>query len=253
MYKSLTLPLIVTLFLHGIIIAVILIDAPSAEPLIKRAATKYIKAELVTIDKPKAKPKKSNTAKKKADDAAKRKRAEAKKKAERQRQLKAEQKRKLEKKRAEEKRISAEKKAAEQKALEQQRQQERQRQLKAQQEKELADAIAQENAQAQALTDTQLANSYVALITEVIEGNWNRPPSARNNMEVVLAIQLVPTGEVVSVRVSKSSGNAAFDRSAENAVLRAERFPELQQLPGRVFEKNFRRLSLRFKPEDLRL
>ena len=102
-------------------------------------------------------------------------------------------------------------------------------------------------------TDTQLASSYIALITEVIQRNWNRPPSARNHMQAELALQLVPTGEVVSVRVIKSSGNSAFDRSAENAVLKAERFPELQQMPARVFERYFRRLNLIFKPEDLRL
>ena len=39
---------------------------------------------------------------------------------------------------------------------------------------------------------------------------------------------------------------------AINAVQKAERFPELQDLPTRVFEQNFRRFTLLFKPEDLR-
>ena len=80
----------------------------------------------------------------------------------------------------------------------------------------------------------------------------SRPPSARNGMECELAVQLVPTGEVVSVTVIRSSGNSAFDSSAVNAVKKAGAFPELQKLPSAEFEKNFRRLNLIFKPEDLR-
>lgn len=71
-------------------------------------------------------------------------------------------------------------------------------------------------------------------------------------MEVLLALQLIPTGEVVSVTVVKSSGNTAFDRSAINAVQKAEQFPELKNLPSREFEKTFRRFRLLFRPEDLR-
>jgi outer membrane biosynthesis protein TonB len=52
--------------------------------------------------------------------------------------------------------------------------------------------------------------------------------------------------------VIRSSGDLAFDSSAESAVRRAGSFPELQKLPSGEFEKKFRRLNLIFKPEDLR-
>ena len=71
-------------------------------------------------------------------------------------------------------------------------------------------------------------------------------------MECELSIQLIPTGEVVSVTLVRSSGNPAFDSSAINAVQKAGAFPELQNLPSGEFEKSFRRLTLIFKPEDLR-
>jgi colicin import membrane protein len=71
-------------------------------------------------------------------------------------------------------------------------------------------------------------------------------------MEAVLAIQLVPTGEIVSVSVLRSSGSVAFDRSAINAVEKAGSFPELRNLPPREFEQTFRRFQLLFRPEDLR-
>ncbi len=101
-------------------------------------------------------------------------------------------------------------------------------------------------------SDEDVAQSYIALISRTVQENWSRPPSARNGMEAELVIQLIPTGEVVSVRVVRSSGLPAFDRSAVNAVQKADRFPELQQLPTRIFENSFRQFRLLFKPEDLR-
>jgi colicin import membrane protein len=250
MYKTLTLPLLLTLFFHGAILAVILIDLPDSKTIVKRAATRYIQAELVTLEKPKAKPvpaksppKPKPTPPPKQDDSKAKQRALEQQKAEQaKKQALAQQ----------QKQQQIKKQQLEQQQREQRRQED-QRRLREQSERELADAIAQENAQQQAQTDAELANSYIALITEVIQNNWSRPPSARNAMEAELALQLVPTGEVVSVKVIKSSGNAAFDRSAETAVLKAGRFPELQKLPVKVFEQYFRHLRLKFKPEDLRL
>jgi colicin import membrane protein len=117
---------------------------------------------------------------------------------------------------------------------------------------ELSRALAAEDILLEQASDLEVTQSYVALITRVIQDNWSRPPSARNDMEAELVIQLIPTGEVVSVSVTRSSGLAAFDRSAVRAVEKAERFPELQQLPARIFNKDFRTLRLKFKPEDLR-
>ena len=117
---------------------------------------------------------------------------------------------------------------------------------------ELSQAVESEAQTQQAMTADELAASYAALIQQTVVNYWSRPPSARNGMEVLLALQLIPTGEVVSVSVVKSSGNTAFDRSAVNAVQKAEQFPELKDLPPREFEKTFRRFRLLFRPEDLR-
>jgi len=117
---------------------------------------------------------------------------------------------------------------------------------------DIARTLAAEEEARREATAEELAASYAALIQRTVVNYWNRPPSARNDMEALLRVQLVPTGEVVSVAVVKSSGNMAFDRSAVNAVERAGRFPELQNLPPRQFEKAFRQFSLLFRPEDLR-
>ena len=118
--------------------------------------------------------------------------------------------------------------------------------------KELEAAVADEDEARVAVTAEEMAASYAALIQRTVIGYWSRPPSARNGMEALLAVQLVPTGEIVNVTVLSSSGNAAFDRSAVLAVEKAERFPELANLPTREFERTFRRFRLLFRPEDLR-
>jgi colicin import membrane protein len=118
--------------------------------------------------------------------------------------------------------------------------------------RELAAAMAAEDSTQVAVTAEEMATSYAALIRDTVVNYWSRPPSARNGMEALLAIQLVPTGEIVSVSVLRSSGSVAFDRSAMNAVEKAGSFPELKNLPGREFEKTFRRFQLLFRPEDLR-
>ncbi len=124
--------------------------------------------------------------------------------------------------------------------------------LAAQAKADLNQMLSEEEAALQTLGANQRSISYQAMIQQAITRNWSRPPSARNGMETVLVLQLVPTGEIVNVSVVKSSGDPAFDRSAVNAVKKAGRFEQLQNLPVSVFERDFRRLRILFKPEDLR-
>jgi TonB family protein len=124
--------------------------------------------------------------------------------------------------------------------------------LQRQQQADMARLMAQEEAAHATATAEEMAASYAALIQRTVINYWSRPPSARNGMEVLLQLQLIPTGEIVSVTVLKSSGNTAFDRSAVSAVEKAGRFPELKNLPPRKFEETFRRFRLLFRPEDLR-
>ena len=119
---------------------------------------------------------------------------------------------------------------------------------------ELADDSLQRSleAEAQQMLDAQNAQqvrTYQAGIYDLVRKNWSRPPSARNGMQARFVVELIPTGELLSVALVDSSGNAAFDRSAELAIRRAKRF----SVPGNntVFEANFRRFYFLFRPEDL--
>ena len=144
---------------------------------------------------------------------------------------------------------------AEQERAEREQEEQRQRELAQQRQRELdaaERARQREEAQAAAArTEFEVVQSGVALIQQFVQEVWSRPPSARNGMRAVLRINMLPTGEVTDVAIIESSGDAAFDRSAENAVYRAQPFREMEQMPTRIFNANFRTLSLIFQPEDL--
>lgn len=110
-------------------------------------------------------------------------------------------------------------------------------------------ALAEESEALAGDAQEQVAQSYAQGIYQLIVANWSRPPSARNGMQARLIVELVPTGDVVAVTVVDSSGNDAFDRSAEQAVRKVGKF-EVPDDPA-VFEKYFRRFPVLFRPEDL--
>jgi colicin import membrane protein len=195
---------------------------------------------------------------------------QARQEAARQEQVQREQAAREEAARQEEQRQTAlrqQREREQQQQAEQQRQQdearrqeqERQRQEQARQEEQrraadaaaAAQAAADSQAREVAETEAEMVMAYTAAIHDAVQRAWSRPPSARNNMTTVLRIRLIPTGEVVDVEIVRSSGDAAFDRAAETAVRSVGRFHELQGMPPRMFERNFRSLLLTFRPEDL--
>ncbi|MED5411620.1 MAG: TonB family protein [Pseudomonadota bacterium] len=140
----------------------------------------------------------------------------------------------------------------EQQELQEQRRRELAEAERQRQEEEAEQRRQQEAVAAQAArTEFELVQSATAIIQMAVQQVWNRPPSARNGMRAILQISMLPTGELLDVRITESSDDPAFDRSAENAVYGAAPFTELQSLPINVFNANFRTLSLIFQPEDL--
>ncbi len=109
--------------------------------------------------------------------------------------------------------------------------------------------IEQEASELESATNQQVAALFQAKIYDQVRRNWRRPPSARNEMQTKLLVELIPTGEIISVTVVESSGLEAFDRSAEQAVIRSSRF----EVPdnSRLFEAYFRNFYFLFRPQDL--
>jgi colicin import membrane protein len=94
-----------------------------------------------------------------------------------------------------------------------------------------------------------IRDKYQRLINQRVVTKWNRPPTARNGMVTTLRITVLPGGEVGSVITIQSSGNPAFDASAEEAVRRASPLP----VPSdpTIFRQYFSSITFRFNPEDL--
>lgn len=263
--REYAVPAAVTVLLHAVMLFWLGADFTSKPRLPEIKDPPFIKASVVQLKEqktPQPKPAASDSAKKaaeqkKREEALKKQQQEKAREQERQKQarLKAEQEKQQKLAREKQEKARLEKERAEQ----QQRERERQAQLRREEEQRkareeaLLQSFAEQQAELQSAQDEVRANSYISVIQQAVIANWSRPASARNDMQAVLEIQLVPTGAVVDVKVIQGSGNDAFDRSAVAAVKKAERFPELAGMEPRLFEKYFRRLKMRFKPEDLRL
>jgi hypothetical protein len=93
--------------------------------------------------------------------------------------------------------------------------------------RELADAVGGGGETLEvAVTAEQMAASYAALIRDTVVGYWSRPPSARNGMEALLAIQLVPTGR------NRLRQRAALQRQHRFRSLGDQCGGKGRQLPG---------------------
>lgn len=252
MLQGYRLPILFSVSVHLALVLVLTLGWESAPTPKKLAVPNYVEARLVKMET--QAPRQQKAKPQKVVDVAAQRRAKQAKEAE----AKKVQQQKLAREKAAKDKAAKEKaakdKAAAEKARKDKELKDKQalEEAKRRRQSELFDALEEEDEFMSQKLSEEAAQSYIAAITNRIEMNWSRPPSARNGMNCILSIQLVPTGKVIDVKVVKSSGNSAFDRSAEQAVKKAERFPELVGMDPRVFEQNFRQLKLNFEPRDLR-
>ena len=90
---------------------------------------------------------------------------------------------------------------------------------------------------------------YSNLIRDQVIINWKQPSSAKKGMSAEILITLVPTGEIIQVKLIKTSGNQAFDSSTLNAIQKVSKFDGLD-MSRRLFDNNFRKFTLVFNPEN---
>ena len=84
---------------------------------------------------------------------------------------------------------------------------------------------------------------YVAKIRGKVRGNIILASEVPGNPEAQFTVTQLPTGEVISVTLTKSSGNRAYDEAVERAILKSSPLPKPDQ--AEVFQ---RQLSLKFRP-----
>lgn len=117
-----------------------------------------------------------------------------------------------------------------------------QKQISAQrQEAELSALLARDAAAAR----SKALDDYISSIRAKVKGNWILPPDIKGNPEAVFDVVQLPTGEVLSVRLVKSSGIAAYDRAVEHAIIKSSPLP----LP-KSKDLFSRELKLTFLPKD---
>lgn len=70
-----------------------------------------------------------------------------------------------------------------------------------------------------------VVGQYRDQISAKVRGNTRLPDNLTGNPEVRCLVKLMPTGEVQSVRVTKSSGNAAYDEAVVRAIEKSSPLP----------------------------
>ena len=112
--------------------------------------------------------------------------------------------------------------------------------------KEQADAQAKAAAAAASAAQAQLGK-YIGAIREKIKRFILLPPNLQGNPEAEFDVILLPGGEVLDVRLRKSSGNKAYDEAVERAIRKAQPLPIP---PDPTQFQQFRELKLAFRPQE---
>jgi colicin import membrane protein len=171
-----------------------------------------------------------------------------------QERVAAEQRAREQAEQKERERVAAEKRAQEQREQQARAEREKREKEAAEQrareaaqkrrEAELAAALAAEAERAEAEA-SGLREQYIIAITNRIRQHWDRPLSARPGVDCVVAVAQLPTGDVVSARVTSCNGDEAVRRSIERAVMDASPLPRAPT-PA-VFERS---LNVSFRPDE---
>jgi colicin import membrane protein len=72
---------------------------------------------------------------------------------------------------------------------------------------------------------SQAIGKYRDLISATVRGNTRLPDNLKGNPQVRCLVRLLPTGDVVSVRVTQSSGNPAYDDAVKRAIEKSSPLP----------------------------
>lgn len=87
--------------------------------------------------------------------------------------------------------------------------------------------------------------TWIARIKGKIRGNIVLPPEVKGSPEALFDVTQLPSGEIVSVHLRKSSGMASLDAAIERAILKSSPLPKPEQ--GELFQRD---LKLTFRPME---
>jgi len=123
------------------------------------------------------------------------------------------------------------------------------------QQKHMQQAAARADAEARALGEARAEQAsaartrgladYAGKIRGKIRGNIVLPQGIPGNPEALFAVTQLPSGEVIDVKMKKSSGNANLDAAIERAILKSSPLPKPDQ--PELFQ---RVLEIKYRPFD---
>jgi len=67
---------------------------------------------------------------------------------------------------------------------------------------------------------------YVSKIRVRVRGNIVLPPNIQGNPEAVFVVEQLPGGEILNVRLKRSSGSPALDSAIERAIKKSSPLPD---------------------------
>jgi colicin import membrane protein len=197
---------------------------------------------------PKAEPKPEPKPVPKADIAAQEKK---------EKERKAKELELAEKKKREERELAEKKKREERELAEKKKKEDQVRlaALKQLQAKEAAEQLAREQdealkkiAQSRAAEQARLVDQYKRLIADRIRSRIVEPQGLRGNPEVEYDVVVLPGGEVLDVKLRRTSGQGTWDAAVERAIRGAQPLPLPPVETGLMRE--FRELNLKFRPKE---
>jgi len=101
-------------------------------------------------------------------------------------------------------------------------------------------------ARAAAAASKKSVDEWVAKIRSKVQGRLGQlPPNLTGNPEAIFDVVLLPSGDLLLVRMRKSSGHPGYDGMVERAIRNSAPLPKPDN-PG-VFQ---RELELKFRPQD---
>jgi colicin import membrane protein len=106
--------------------------------------------------------------------------------------------------------------------------------------------ITQQLAREASAAQSRAVADYVGRIRGKIKGNIVMPADMpAGNPEAIFDVVQIPSGEVISAKLRKSSGYKPYDDAVERAILKASPLPKPDR--SELFQRN---LELKFKPLD---
>jgi colicin import membrane protein len=221
--------------------------APKPEPKLEpKVEPKPLPKPDIALEREKEMKRLEELERKRQEEERKRQELEKKRRAEERERQEAEKKRKEEEARAKAEREKKEH-AAEERRLKRELEDAREQRMKDQLARELGSTPPAARTGVPVPGDPRATAGWVDMIRAKIKGNVVLPPDFAGNPEAWFSVEQLPSGDIVSVKLARSSGSKALDDAWERAILKSSPLPQPDK--REVFQST---LLLKFRPREER-